>query len=122
MVYVILSGLQGRSLHRKFAAPSRRLSLFPDFAVHAAREQERRDNIMNALNDSSLDITAELGKTTLDMYDVLNLQVDDIIPLEKSINSNVILKIGDRVWFDGKLGSFNQNKAVKIENVFRIEV
>lgn len=88
----------------------------------AVREQERRDNIMNALNDSSLDITAELGKTTLDMYDVLNLQVDDIIPLEKSINSNVILKIGDRVWFDGKLGSFNQNKAVKIENVFRIEV
>lgn len=88
----------------------------------AVREQERRDNIMNALNDSSLDITAELGKTTLDMYDVLNLQVDDIIPLDKSINSNVILKIGDRVWFDGKLGSFNQNKAVKIENVFRIEV
>ena len=88
----------------------------------AVREQERRDNIMNALNDSSLDITAELGKTTLDMYDVLTLQVDDIIPLDKSINSNVILKIGDRTWFDGKLGSFNQNKAVKIENVFRIEV
>ncbi len=88
----------------------------------AVREQERRDNIMNALNNSSLEITAELGKTTLDLYDVLNLQIDDIIPLDKSINSNVILKIGDRTWFDGKLGSFNQNKAVKIENVFRIEV
>ena len=88
----------------------------------AVREQERRDNIMNALNNSSLEITAELGKTTLDLYDVLNLQVDDIIPLDKSISSNVILKIGDRTWFDGKLGSFNQNKAVKIENVFRIEV
>lgn len=88
----------------------------------AVREQERRDNIMTALNDSSLDIRAELGKTTLDMYDVLNLQVDDIIPLDKNINSNIILKIGDKVWFDGKLGSFNQNKAVKIENVFRIEV
>ena len=88
----------------------------------AVREQERRDNIMTALNDSSLDIRAELGKTTLDMYDVLNLQVDDIIPLDKNINSNITLKIGDKIWFDGKLGSFNQNKAVKIENVFRIEV
>lgn len=88
----------------------------------ASREKERRDSIMNALNDSSLDIRAELGKTSLDMADVLNLQVDDIIPLEKSINSNVTLKIGDRVWFDGKLGTYNQNKAVKIENVFRIEV
>ena len=88
----------------------------------AAREQERRDNIMKALNNSSLDIVAELGCTTLDMFDVLNLQVDDIIPLDKKIDSNVSLKIGNRVWFDGKLGSFNQNKAVKIENVFRIEV
>ena len=32
--YVILAGLQGRSLHRKPAAPSRRLSLFPIFAAH----------------------------------------------------------------------------------------
>ena len=90
--------------------------------LDVVREQERRDNIMTALNNSSLDIVAELGITTLDMADVINLQVDDIIPLDKSIDSNVTLKIGNRVWFDGKLGSYNQNKAVKIENIFRIEV
>ncbi len=90
--------------------------------LDAVREQDRRDNIMRALNDTSLNIVAELGKTSLDVYDVLNLQVDDIIPLDMSIDSNVTLKIGDKVWFDGKLGSFNQNKAVKIENVFRSEV
>lgn len=88
----------------------------------AAREQERRDNIMNALNETSLDITAVLGKTSLDVFDVLNLQIDDIIPLDISIESNVKLRIGSKVWFDGKLGSFNQNKAVKIENVYRSEV
>jgi flagellar motor switch protein FliM len=88
----------------------------------AAREQERRDNIMKALNETSLDITAVLGKTSLDVYDVLNLQIDDIIPLDMSIESNVKLRIGSKVWFDGKLGSFNQNKAVKIENVYRSEV
>ena len=76
---------------------------------------------MRALNDTSLDIVAELGKTSLDVSDVLNLQIDDIIPLDVSIDSNVTLKIGNKVWFDGKLGSFNQNKAVKIENVFRSE-
>ena len=88
----------------------------------AVREQERRDNIMKALNETSLDITAVLGKTSLDVYDVLNLQIDDIIPLDMSIESNVKLRIGSKVWFDGKLGSFNQNKAVKIENVYRSEV
>jgi flagellar motor switch protein FliM len=88
----------------------------------AVREQERRENIMKALNETSLDITAVLGNTSLDVYDVLNLQVDDIIPLDISIESNVKLRIGSKIWFDGKLGSFNQNKAVKIENVYRSEV
>ncbi len=88
----------------------------------AVREQERRENIMKALNDTSLDLTAVLGNTSLDVYDVLNLQVDDIIPLDISIESNVKLRIGSKIWFDGKLGSFNQNKAVKIENVYRSEV
>ena len=88
----------------------------------AAREQERRDNIMRALNETSLNITAVLGQTSLDVCDVLNLQIDDIIPLDLSIESNVVLRIGNRIWFDGKLGSYNQNKAVKIENVFRSEV
>ncbi|MCR4779950.1 MAG: flagellar motor switch protein FliM [Ruminiclostridium sp.] len=88
----------------------------------AAREQERRDHIMKALNETSLEITAVLGNTSLDVYDVLNLQVDDIIPLDMSIDSNVKLRIGNKIWFDGKLGSFNQNKAIKIENVYRSEV
>ena len=88
----------------------------------AAREQDRRDTIMKALNESPLTVTAVLGEISLDVSDVLNLQVDDIIPLDKNINSNVTLKIGDTPWFDGKLGAFNQNKAVKIENVYRIEV
>ncbi len=86
------------------------------------REAERRDNIMNGLNKTSLTITAVLSETQLNMSDVLHLQVNDIIPLEKDINSNVVLKIGDKCWFDGKLGIFNNKKAVKIENVHRIEV
>ena len=88
----------------------------------ANREQERRETIMKALNESPLTIKAVLGEVSLDVADILNLQVDDIIPLDKSINSNVVLKIEGCPWFDGKLGIFNQNKAVKIENVYRIEV
>lgn len=88
----------------------------------ANREQERRETIMRALNESPLTIKAVLGEVSLDIADILNLQVDDIIPLDKNINSNVVVKVGDSPWFDGKLGVYNQNKAVKIENVYRIEV
>ena len=91
--------------------------------VHDARkEEERRDTIMNTLNQSSLTIRAVLDETQLQLSDILHLQVDDIIPLPKNIDSNVTLRIGEKDWFDGKLGIFNNKKAVKIENVYRIEV
>lgn len=86
------------------------------------RETERRESIMSALNQSSLTITAVLSETQLQMSDVLHLQVNDIIPLDKNIGSNVVLRIGDKDWFDGKPGIYNNKKAVKIENVYRIEV
>ncbi len=86
------------------------------------RENERRESIMSALNQSSLTITAVLSETQLQMSDVLHLQVNDIIPLDKNISSNVVLRIGDKDWFDGKPGIYNNKKAVKIENVYRIEV
>lgn len=91
--------------------------------IHDAhKEEERRDIIMGALNQSSLTIKAVLDETQLQLSDILHLQVDDIIPLPKSIDDNVVLRIGDKDWFDGKLGIFNNKKAVKIENVYRIEV
>ena len=90
--------------------------------VDAHREQERKDTIMNTLNQSSLTLTAVLSETQLQMSDVLHLQVNDIIPLDMNIGENVVLRIGDANWFDGKLGVYNNKKAVKIENVYRIEV
>lgn len=87
-----------------------------------SREMERKETIKNSLDQTSLTITAVLSETQLQMSDVLHLQVNDIIPLDKSINGNVTLRIGGANWFDGKLGILNNKKAVKIENVYRIEV
>jgi len=87
----------------------------------AARESERKESIMSTLNQSSLDVTAVLGETSLDMMEVLTLQTGDIIPLGKSIDANITLNIGGNTWFDGKLGILNSKKAVKIENVLRKE-
>jgi flagellar motor switch protein FliM len=88
----------------------------------AAREEERKDSIMNTLSQSLLNVTAVLGETNLDMLDVMNLQAGDIIPLGKSIDGNIVLNIGGQTWFDGKLGVYNSKKAIKIETVLRNEL
>ena len=83
------------------------------------KDQERRRNIMGALSDTDIDVKAVLCDTQVDLYDILTLQVDDIIPLNVPITRNVELKIGGNVWYDGKLGIMGSKKAVKIDNIYK---
>lgn len=85
----------------------------------ASKEAERREEILKGIKDTTLQIDAVLAETQVDLYDILTLQVNDIIPLNMSIDNNVTVKIGDNVWFDGKLGTKNNRKAVKIDNIYK---
>lgn len=82
----------------------------------AAREQERRDSILGGITDTDLTVRAVLGSINLDLYEVLTMQVNDVIPLGKPISSNITVKVGETDWCDGKLGTFNNKKAIMIEN------
>ncbi|MCI7692343.1 MAG: FliM/FliN family flagellar motor switch protein, partial [Oscillospiraceae bacterium] len=80
------------------------------------RETERRDSIMYGISTTELEIKAILGTINLDMYEVLTLQVNDVIPLNKKISENIQVRVGNRDWCDGKLGTYNNKKAIMIEN------
>lgn len=83
------------------------------------KEAERKTEILNSIKDTQLSIDAILCDTQLELQDILNLQINDVIPLNMNINNNVKIKIGDKIWFDGKLGAKNNKKAVKIDNIYR---
>lgn len=80
------------------------------------RETERRDSIMFGISSTELEVKAILGSINLDMYEVLTLQVNDVIPLNKKISENIQVRVGNRDWCDGKLGTYNNKKAIMIEN------
>lgn len=83
------------------------------------KETERKENLMSTLSQSELTVTAVLDNTMLTLRDVLNLQVNDIIPLNKPITDNVQLKVGSTCWFDGKLSTLNGKKAFRIDNILK---
>ncbi len=83
------------------------------------RENERRQSILESIKDSGINIDAILCKTDVDLYDILTLQVDDVIPLGMSINDNVEVLVGGKHWFDGKLGVRNNKKAIRIDNIYK---
>lgn len=82
-------------------------------------EKERRVSLLEAIKDSELKIDTVLCETKLDLFDVLTMQAGDVIPLNMPIDSNVTVKIGSNIWFDGKLGIKNKKKAVKIDHIFK---
>ncbi len=83
------------------------------------KDNERRESIMGALKDSNVEVRAVLCDTNVELYDILTLQVDDIIPLSTPITQNIQLKIGGHLWYDGKLGVMNNHKAVRIDNIYK---
>ncbi|MEM1485265.1 flagellar motor switch protein FliM [Oscillospiraceae bacterium PP1C4] len=80
-------------------------------------ENMKRQIILNALTDSDLEIKAVLDEFQLDLKDILQLQVADVIPLNKKISSDVFITVDDTPWFHAKLGETKLKKAIKLNNL-----
>lgn len=81
------------------------------------KEVIRRQTILNSLTESDLEMRAVLQELQLDLQEVLNLQVNDVIPLNKKVNSDIIITVEETPWFTAKLGETKTRKAVKINNL-----
>ena len=87
-------------------------------AGHGSGE-DNSDEIMDILRDSTLEITAELGRTEVKLQDAYFLNIGDVIDLGHPKDEPIYLYIGGKPWFGGKLGVQNNSMAVKIgENYY----
>ena len=119
------------SLDIKFSNSSGRLDIcLPDAVLSkifteiskgtAALRKEREDHseeIYSHIQTSELEIRAELGRTSLQLQDIYNLNVGDVIDMSIKKDSTVSLRIGGREWFAGYMGIHDKHIAVKIRDV-----
>ena len=75
--------------------------------------------ILDILRDSELEISAELGRTELQLRDIYFLDVGDVIDLGHPTEEPVYLYIGGKPCFSGKMGIQNNNMAVKIGETYQ---
>jgi len=80
------------------------------------KEAARKQVIMNCLSNSDLELKAVLHEIQLDLQDVLQIQTGDVIPLNKSIHSNIDLTVENTPWFEAELGENKLKKVVKNQN------
>ena len=80
--------------------------------------EDKSEEIFGSLQDSDLEIVAELARTKLLLSDIYHLNVGDVVDMKQSKDSPIFLNIGGRRWFDGRMGVHNKQKAVKIGETY----
>lgn len=85
--------------------------------IKKTTSKEHLELIKQTLEETQLEVTVELGSTSITPREVLNLQVGDIIKLDNKYDSLVSVKIVGREKFKGKPGKVGSKMAVQIVKV-----
>jgi flagellar motor switch protein FliM len=83
---------------------------------------ETRSIMDQELKDVELELETIIGKTSLTIRDLLQLQRGDVICLDKPYDSDLIVQIGGKTKMVGRAGLIGRKKAVKITNIVEQEV
>ncbi|MGB4440267.1 MAG: flagellar motor switch protein FliM [Sedimentibacter sp.] len=81
--------------------------------------EDQKEIIMDSLKTSKLSITGVLGKAQATLQDIINMQVGDLIILDKGVNSCVDVNVDGEKWFEGKWGNKKNKGVIKIEKIIR---
>ncbi len=91
----------------KYARSSKKHSL--------ENEEAKKKIIFDTLTDSNLEVKAVLAETQMDLRDIMQIQPEDVIPLNKSIKSDIKVLVDNTPWFYAKLGETKTRKAIKLK-------
>ena len=91
----------------------------------AQKEQELgpsyEQDIEKMIQRSKVPIRAVLGQTRVTVKEFLNLAESDIIKLDKSIDSELDIYVGNILKFKGSPGEYKNKSAIKINHVIQRE-
>lgn len=75
--------------------------------------------IQYKLEHTMVPVKALLGKTRITVKDLLELSVGDVIPLDRTVNQELEVAIGQRTKFLGKPGVFGNKVALQISQIIK---
>ena len=74
--------------------------------------------ILDSIQDTDIELVGEMCRTQLKLVDVYHLNEGDVIDLHRPKDSPVYINIGGKRWFEGKMGVYNKNMAIKIGKTY----
>lgn len=83
---------------------------------------ETRSVLEAEMQDLELEMATVVGKTSLTIRDLLQLQRGDVLCLDKSAESDLLVQIDNKTKMAGRSGLIGRKKAVKITRIIEKEV
>jgi flagellar motor switch protein FliM len=90
------------------------------FTARRSSEEDRISNkhsLISKVNSIPLELKVVLGKSHVSLYEILDLQVGDVIALEQPANGKASVMSNSKEWFRGTLGTMRNHVAVRIDQV-----
>ena len=90
----------------------------PDFAANGAEDGADAAG-MQLLNDVALNVKIELGRTSMYVEDLLRLNANSVIELDKAAGDPVDIYVNDRYIARGEVLVLNENFCVRISEIIQ---
>jgi flagellar motor switch protein FliN/FliY len=88
-----------------------------EFATVTADVDSKKANSIDMLMDVSLDVTIELGRTTMSIKDILALGVGSVIELDKMAGEPVDILVNNKLIAKGEVVVIDENFGVRITSI-----
>lgn len=89
--------------------------------IQTKSEHVYRDHIESMINHAPMPVKAVLGNSVISVDDFINIQVGDIIRLDKKVEDQLSIYVGNIEKFKALPGSSGENYAVQLTEVIREE-
>jgi len=83
--------------------------------------KSRNKELKALLGGAKIDLEAVLGYAYLNMHEILNLEVGDIIKLDRPADDTVVVKVDGREKFIADFGIRRFRRAIKIKEILKTE-
>ena len=88
-------------------------------ATKHERDEEEQRNLLSSMHRVKVPLALELGHTILSLADVYALQEGDVIKLDETKDSDVAVRVGNRVSFMAKPGTVEGRLAVELTRILK---
>ncbi len=125
LMVIIVFEVKGEAFTGNLHLCTSYLTLEPIKDILAATERREKDSqpawhdqLRRLLEDTPVNIIAELGRTSRTVGEVLDLQVEDVLQLPSGPKDQIVLKVDGVPKFFGFPGIIKGNRAVEISRFF----